>query len=210
MSPFAMKTATHKYNKKAQEQYKQARLNGKSNLQVPRQAKWQFPGREVHQRGLSSIGGTQSLLRGEGHYDRVTDLKWAISDLYCGITPISLIKEWAPLFGTPLSIAHTVIHKFVGHLEKQATELIWKSRCKTTVEREKGRGITARHKKAKYTGPRGEWSEGYGYICEDGYCPCGGRLEDHEVAWAHWVSPWERDWLYSVGGYLHCEEGHYS
>ncbi|KAI8602897.1 hypothetical protein EDD21DRAFT_425829 [Dissophora ornata] len=79
------------------------------------------------------------------------------------------------LFGTPLAIAHTVIHKFVGHLEKQATELIWKPRCKTTVGREKERGITARDNKAKYTGPRGEWSDGYGYICEDGYCPCGGR-----------------------------------
>ncbi|KAF8937118.1 hypothetical protein BGZ58_003256 [Dissophora ornata] len=150
-------TATHKYNKKAQEKYKQARLNGKSNLQVPRQAKWQFPGREVHQRGLSSIGGTQSLLRGEGHYDRVTDLKWAISDLYCGIMPISLTKEWVLFFDTPLAIAHKVIHKSVGHLEKQATELIW-----TTVEHEKERGIAARHKKSKYTGPRGECIDGYG------------------------------------------------
>ena len=113
-------------------------------------------------RVISSIGGTQALLRGGDYFDRETDLKWIVSDLYRGITPISLIKEWAPLFATPLSIAHRVIHKFVGYLEKQATELIWKPRCKTTVKHEKERGITAKHKKSKYTGPRGEWSDGYG------------------------------------------------
>ena len=129
---------------------------------------------------MSSIGGTQALLRGGDHFDRETDLKWTVSDLYRGITPISLIKEWAPLFATPLSIAHRVIHKFVGYLEKQATELIWKPRCKTTVKHEKERGITAKHKKSKYTGPRGEWSDGYGYIREDEHCHCGWLLEEHE------------------------------
>ncbi|KAI8604068.1 hypothetical protein EDD21DRAFT_351260 [Dissophora ornata] len=87
--------------------------------------------------------------------------------------PSSLVR-------TPLTIARKVIHKFVGHLERQATELIWKPRCKTTVEREKERGITTRYKESKYTGPRGQWSNGYEYICEDKHCPCGGRLEDHE------------------------------
>ncbi|KAI8601386.1 hypothetical protein EDD21DRAFT_353717 [Dissophora ornata] len=70
---------------------------------------------------------------------------------------------------------------FVGHLERQATELILQPRFKTTVDREKERGITAIHKKAKYPGPRGEWRDSHGYVSENGYCPSGGRLEDHEV-----------------------------
>ena len=48
------------------------------------------------------------------------------------------------------------------------------------VKHENKRGITAKHKKSKYTGPRGEWSDGYGYICEDEHCHCGWLLEEHE------------------------------
>jgi len=47
-----------------------------------------------------------------------------VSDFYCRITPVGLIKEWAPSLPHPLTIAHRVIHKFVSYLEKQATELI--------------------------------------------------------------------------------------
>ena len=28
--------------------------------------------------------------------------------------------------------------------------------------------------------------------------------------WGHWVRPWERGGVYSVGGYLYCEGGHNS
>ena len=119
------------------------------------------------------------MFLGEGAFDRSTELQWSIADLYRGITPISLIKEWCAQFATPKTIARKVIHKFVGFLESQATELIWKPRCSMTIARERETGITARQKKAKYTGPRRDWSDGYGYICGEGYCPCGAPLDEH-------------------------------
>lgn len=172
--------ATNQYNKDAQELFVKGRNNGKKNTNVPQTVLWQSPEREAHTRGLSSVGGTRTLLLGEGYYDRATDLRWTITDLYRGITPISLIEEWAPLFASPFKVARTVIHKFVRHLERQATELIWKPRCKKTVSSEKERGVTARDKKATYNGPRGNWEDGYGYFRAADRCPCGELLEDHE------------------------------
>ncbi|KAK3806529.1 MAG: hypothetical protein J3R72DRAFT_465303 [Linnemannia gamsii] len=110
--------------------------------------------------------------------DRDTNPKWQcgeqVADLLRGLTPKSLLLEWSR------SIAHAVLHKFVGYLEAQALELIWKPRCTATVEWELKQGITTKAKKTKYTGPRGDWSQGYGYITQDGYCPCGASLAAHE------------------------------
>ena len=170
---------TRSYNKKQKEQYERNIRNGKPNIQRPVPVQWSSPTMEQHYQGLSCIGGTQSLLRGEGVYDRSPDLQWRIPDLYRSITPIPLMKEWSKVFTTPKSIAYKVIHQFVGYLEKKATELIWKPRCKATIAKEHEQGITAKQKKAKYTGPRGDWSDGYGYICEEGYCPCGSLLDVH-------------------------------
>ncbi|KAG9072761.1 hypothetical protein KI688_000539 [Linnemannia hyalina] len=63
----------------------------------------------------------------------------------------------------------TVLHKFVGYLEAQASELIWKPRCSATIAWEQSQGISAKDKTSKYTGPRGDWSQGYGYITHDGF-----------------------------------------
>ncbi|KAG9070494.1 hypothetical protein KI688_008032 [Linnemannia hyalina] len=68
-----------------------------------------------------------------------------------------------------MSIAKTVLHKFVGYLEAQASELIWKPRCSATIAWEQTQGISAKNKTSKYTGPRGDWSQGYGYITHDGF-----------------------------------------
>ncbi|OAQ26701.1 hypothetical protein K457DRAFT_21882 [Linnemannia elongata AG-77] len=81
---------------------------------------------------------------------------------------------------TPQSIAKTVLHKFVGYLETQASERIWKPRCSATIAWERTQGISAKDKTSKYTGPRGDWSQGYGYITRDGFCPCGASLATHE------------------------------
>ncbi|KAG9062982.1 hypothetical protein KI688_004582 [Linnemannia hyalina] len=53
-----------------------------------------------------------------------------------------------------MSIAKTVLHKFVGYLEAQASELIWKPRCSATIAWEQSQGISAKDKTSKYTGPR--------------------------------------------------------
>ncbi|KAK3837314.1 MAG: hypothetical protein JOS17DRAFT_840292 [Linnemannia elongata] len=97
-----------------------------------------------------------------------------------GITPKSMLDEWSSVFRSPKSIAQTVIHKFVGFLEAQASELIWKPRCSATIAWEQAQGISAKAKVTKYTGPRGVWTRGYGYITRDGYCPCGASLATHE------------------------------
>lgn len=83
------------------------------------------------------------------------------------------------LFATPMSIARSVIHKFVSYLEREATERIWKPRCKSTIEYEKSLGINAKSKKAPYRGPRVNRNFGYGYIFEDGTCPCGEAVDEH-------------------------------
>ena len=142
-------------------------------------ALWICPAEEVHFQGLSSIRGSQSILRGDDSFDRSPDLVWSAGDLYRGITPRSLIKEWSKCFQSPGTVARKVIHQFVGYLEKQATELIWKPRCTLTIAREKELGITAKSKRTPYTGPRGDWSDGYGYITAEGDCPCGSALVEH-------------------------------
>ena len=91
-----------------------------------------------------------------------------------------MLDEWSSVFRSPKSIAQTVLHKFVGFLEAQASELIWKSRCSATIAWEQAQGISAKDKTTKYTGPRGDWTRGYGYITRDGFCPCGASLATHE------------------------------
>ncbi|KAG0351385.1 hypothetical protein BGZ54_003270 [Gamsiella multidivaricata] len=59
------------------------------------------------------------------------------NDLYCDITPISLIKEWGSLFTSPPSIARQAIHKFVSFIETRITELTWEPRCDATSARER-------------------------------------------------------------------------
>ncbi|KAG9071879.1 hypothetical protein KI688_006096 [Linnemannia hyalina] len=105
---------------------------------------------------------------------------WNVSDLLRGITPLSMLTEWSAVFRTPMSIAKTVLHKFVGYLEAQASELIWKSRCSETIAWEQSQGISAKGRISKYTGPRGDWSQGYGYIAHDGFCPCGASLATYD------------------------------
>jgi hypothetical protein len=171
--------AVKKYNKKTITAYNKAIEAGKQVvLSAP--VLWKSLTRSMHVKGLACIGGTQSLLEGEDKHDRSPDLAWCISDLYRGITPKILIDKWGSQLGTLKSIARTVIHKFVGYLESEATERIWKPRCKITVEYEKSIGITAREKKSKYKGPRGPWHNGNGYITQEGYCTCGQLLDVHE------------------------------
>ena len=74
----------------------------------------------------------------------------------------------------------TVLHKFVGYLEAQASELIWKPRCSETIAWEQAQGIATKDKTSRYTGPRGVWSLDYGYITPDGFCPCAASLATHK------------------------------
>ncbi|KAG9068747.1 hypothetical protein KI688_011030 [Linnemannia hyalina] len=68
-----------------------------------------------------------------------------------------------------MTIAKPVLHKVVGYLEAQASELIWKPRCSETIAWEQTQGISAKDRTSKYTDPRGDWSQGYGYITHDGF-----------------------------------------
>ena len=91
-----------------------------------------------------------------------------------------MLSEWTAVFRTPSSIAETVLHKLIGYLEDKASELIWKPRCTATINWEQKADITLKAKTAKYTGPRGEWSDSYGYIIRDGFCICGASLAAYE------------------------------
>ncbi|KAG9067192.1 hypothetical protein KI688_011973 [Linnemannia hyalina] len=77
-----------------------------------------------HVRGFSSIGGARAAHSGSPAPDRDENPTWNVSDLLCGITPTSMLTEWSSVFRTPMSIAKTVLHMFVGYLETLASELI--------------------------------------------------------------------------------------
>ena len=120
------------------------------------------------------------MYQGQPVPDRDLDPKWHVSDLLRGITPKSMLSEWSSVFRSPKSIVQTVLLKFVGYLEAQATELIWKPRCSETIAWEQAQGVATKDKTSKYTSPRGVWTRGYGYITSDGFCPCGASLATHE------------------------------
>jgi ribonuclease HI len=170
--------ATNSYNAARKREYKRAVDRGR---QVPRPVPihWWPPSDADHVRGFSSIGGARAVHSGSPAPDRDEKPMWNVSDLLRGITPLSMLTEWSAVFRTPMSIAKTVLHKFVGYLEAQASELIWKPRCSATIAWEQSQGISAKDKTSKYTGPRGDWSQGYGYITHDGFCPCGASLATH-------------------------------
>jgi hypothetical protein len=69
-----------------------------------------------------------------------------------------------------------VLHRFIGYLEDKASELIWKPRCTATAAWEQSIGITPKATASKYNGPRGNWSDGYGFITQPGFCPCGASV----------------------------------
>jgi hypothetical protein len=171
--------ATNSYNAARKREYKRAVDRGR---QVPRPVPihWWPPSDADHVRGFSSIGGARAVHSGSPAPDRDEKPMWNVSDLLRGITPLSMLTEWSAVFRTPMSIAKTVLHKFVGYLEAQASELIWKPRCSETIAWEQSQGISAKDKTSKYTGPRGDWSQGYGYITHDGFCPCGASLATHD------------------------------
>ncbi|KAG9068480.1 hypothetical protein KI688_010751 [Linnemannia hyalina] len=160
--------ATNSYNAARKREYKRAVDRGR---QVPRPVPihWWPPSDADHVRGFSSIGGARAVHSGSPAPDRDEKPMWNVSDLLRGITPLSMLTEWSAVFRTPMSIAKTVLHKFVGYLEAQASELIWKPRCSETIAWEQSQGISAKDKTSKYTGPRGDWSQGYGYITHDGF-----------------------------------------
>ncbi|KAH7047728.1 hypothetical protein BKA57DRAFT_493123 [Linnemannia elongata] len=171
--------ATDSYNAAKKREHERAEASGRQ-VPPPVPVPWRCPSDEEHVRGFSSIGGAQSVYRGLPVPDRDLDPKWHASDLLRGITPKSMLSEWSSVFRSPKSIAQTVLHKFVGYLEAQASELIWKPRCSETIAWEQAQGITTKDKTSKYTGPRGDWSNGYGYITRAGFCPCGASLAAHE------------------------------
>ncbi|KAH7039283.1 hypothetical protein BKA57DRAFT_509244 [Linnemannia elongata] len=171
--------ATNNYNAARKREHQRAVDNGR---QAPRPVliHWRPPRDADHVRGFSSIGGARAVHSGSPAPDRDKNPKWNVSDLLRGITPKSMLTEWCAIFRTPQSIAKTVLHKFVGYLETQASERIWKPRCSATIAWEQTQGISVKDKTSKYTGPRGDWSQGYGYITHDGFCPCGASLATHE------------------------------
>ena len=170
--------ATNRYNKAREQDHNRAVARGR---EAPRSgpARWQCPSDADHVCGFSSVGGARAVHLGRPAPDRDPEPRWTVSDLFRGITPRSMLEEWIAVFRTPRAIAQTVIHKFVGYLEAQASELIWKARCTATIEWEKERGITAKDKRTPYSGARGDWSQGYGYITPAGSCPCGATLATH-------------------------------
>ncbi|KAF9145712.1 hypothetical protein BGX30_007305 [Mortierella sp. GBA39] len=142
--------ATNSYNAARKREYKRAVDSGR---QVPRPVPihWWPPSDADHVRGFSSIGGARAVHSGSPAPDRDENPMWNVSDLLRGITPMSMLTEWSAVFRTPMSIAKTVLHKFVGYLEAQASELIWKPRCSETISSEQTEASLPRT--SKYTSP---------------------------------------------------------
>ena len=144
--------ATNNYNAARKREHQRAVDNGRlAPRPVP--VYWRSPRDADHVRGFSSIGGARAVHSGSPAPDREENPKWNVSDLLRGITPKSMMTEWCAVFRTPQSIAKTVLHKFVGYLETQASERIWKPRCSATIAWEQTQGISAKDKTSKYTDP---------------------------------------------------------
>ncbi|KAG0272260.1 hypothetical protein BGZ95_011998 [Linnemannia exigua] len=105
---------------------------------------WRPPSDADHIRIFSSIGGTRAVNSGEPASDREQNLKWCVADLLRGIIPKSMLDKWSMVFRSSKSIAQTALTKFVGYLEAQASELIWKPRCSATIAWEQTQGISAK------------------------------------------------------------------
>jgi hypothetical protein len=171
--------ATNRYNAARKREYERAVAHGQE-VDRPVPIHWYPPSDKDHVKGFSSIGGARAVHSGQPAPDREQNLKWRVSDLLRGINPLSMLNEWSSIFQSPKSIAITVLHKFVGYLEAQASERIWKARCSATIAWEQAQGISTKDKTTKYVGPRGDWTRGYGYITRNGFCPCGASLATHE------------------------------
>jgi hypothetical protein len=153
--------ATNSYNAARKREHKRAVDRGRQ-VPWPVPIYWRPPSDADHVRRFSTIGGARAVHSGSPTPDRDENPKWNVSDLLRGITPKTMLVEWSAVFRTSMSIAKTVLHKFVGYLETQATELIWRPRCSETIAWEQIQGISTKDKKSKYTGPRGNWSQGSG------------------------------------------------
>ena len=75
----------------------------------------------------------EAVHSGQPAPDQEKNFKWRVSDLLRGVIPKTMLDEWPSVFRSSKSIARTVLHKFIGRLEAQASELIWKSPCSATV-----------------------------------------------------------------------------
>ncbi|KAG0290155.1 hypothetical protein BGZ96_006373 [Linnemannia gamsii] len=54
---------------------------------------------------------TRTVRSGQPAPDRELNLKWRVSDLLHGITPMSMLNEWSSIFRPPKSISMKVLHK---------------------------------------------------------------------------------------------------
>jgi hypothetical protein len=115
--------ATNKYNAARKREYERAVANGRE-MDRPVPIHWQLSSDVDHIRGFSSIGGARAVHSGSPAPDRDENPRLSVSDLLHGVTSKSMLTEWLLIFRTPQSIAKTVLHKFVGYLEAQASERI--------------------------------------------------------------------------------------
>ncbi|KFH70556.1 hypothetical protein MVEG_03406 [Podila verticillata NRRL 6337] len=72
---------------------------------------------------------------------------WSTRDLYHGLVPQDLVKEWKRIFGTSTWIAQYMVDRFASSIEEYGRTEIWNNRCNATIAWEKTIGITARSKK---------------------------------------------------------------
>jgi hypothetical protein len=86
-------------------------------------------------------------------HDRDANPKWHVSDLLRGITPKSMLSEWMAIFSAHSPLHDRTHHRFVGYLERQAYERLWKARHMVTAERKQRVGIAQKAKTSNYTGP---------------------------------------------------------
>ncbi|KAF9943864.1 hypothetical protein BGZ72_003247, partial [Mortierella alpina] len=152
------KTAIAKANSDAKARYRKHVAARRTNTSPPTPKTWRGATEDAIWTSLSFIDGATNLRDGKVLVNDNSYLGWSISSLYRGLTPVLLGTKWKNLFRVPSSVATTIAHRFVQYLEEQATELIWKSRCTTTVEWEESQGILPASKRETYRGPRQPWS----------------------------------------------------
>jgi len=173
------KQAIAETNRQALERYNRDLAARRVNTPPPVPKTWRGATEDAIWTSLSFINGASDLRNSRITMEANNHLGWSIPSLYRGLSPLQLSTKWKRLFRVPASVATTIAHRFVSYLEEQATELIWKSRCTTTVEWEERRGILPANKRETYRGPRMPWSTGFD--CPADRCKCGRPITDHEA-----------------------------
>lgn len=145
-------------------------------------------------RSLAFVKGLEAVQDGRadgvcerppGLADDEEDREWWIDDLYQGLVPKSLGRQWKTLFKTTAGVARYMAARFVGMVEDFGRVQIWNARCEATIDWEKSIGITPASKRKPGSGGTGDPTVG-NRVRQWGFAPDGSQERVSSQLTADW------------------------